>query len=81
MQYEIIQKRCLHFFGRDYRLEVDYLNCSFFPSIKTNTPKLVIFFVLQIIDNKQGQLCGHYPSEIIIAVGHLNTEHNNNDDP
>ncbi|XP_064399959.1 myotubularin-related protein 14-like isoform X3 [Halichondria panicea] len=54
-RYEIIQKRCLHFFGRDYRLE--------------------------IIDNKQGQLCGHYPSEIIIAVGHLNTEHNNNDDP
>ena len=25
---------------------------------------------MQVIDNKSGQLCGHYPSELLVIEGH-----------
>ena len=48
------------------------------PILKTSKATLSLHNVVpcvQIMDNKQGQLCGHYPSEIIILEGHLCTEH------
>ena len=115
-------KRCLHFFGRDYKLEVSSVVCVHVrvggggmcvhmcmcvcvclyaciracvcarvfpvpmhvitlthpPILKTSKATLSLHNVVpcvQIMDNKQGQLCGHYPSEIIILEGHLCTEH------
>lgn len=38
------------------------------------------YITLQVIDNKAGQYCSHYPSELVVIEGHLNHSSSSNDD-